>query len=217
MRQVVTQVQGLAQGSLRARTGCPIAACAGECLIPGGDPQPVEDPAVAGIVVESGRVALGPQGGDPPGQCLEFQQGVMVRAKAGAHKGDAVTRSGLTWSLRSAPWENNTISAPSRSVAARWKRQLHRRGQAGYAEPDLPNDESDTVVPQDTPKDQTLTISHAVLVTSNPDPGRLGVPGAFLIQCRHQRHRVLRAPAAVVTGRREPPGARSGGRGADDG
>lgn len=28
------------------------------------------------------------------------------------------------------------------------------------------NDESDTVVPQDTPKDQTLTISHAVLVTS---------------------------------------------------
>ncbi len=81
----------------------------------------------------------------------------------------------------------------------------------------FPNDESDTVVPHDTPKDQTLTISHAVLITSNSDPGRLGAPGALRIQCRHQPHRVLRAPAAVMTGRREPPGARSGGRGADDG
>jgi hypothetical protein len=102
MRQVVPQVVEVGPGLLRAHW-LPDRRGVGECLIPGGDPQPVEDPAVAGIVVESGRVALGPQGGDLPEQCLEPQQGVMVRAKAGAHRGDAVTRSRLTWSLRSAP------------------------------------------------------------------------------------------------------------------
>ncbi len=60
MGQVVTQVIEVGPGPLRAhwlRDRCGV----GECLIPGGDPQPVEDPAVAGIVVESGQRSSTPR------------------------------------------------------------------------------------------------------------------------------------------------------------
>ena len=74
MGQVVPQVIEVGPGLLRAhwlRDRCGV----GECLITGGDPQPVEDPAVAGVVVESGRVGPGSAGWRSPGAAPQAPAG----------------------------------------------------------------------------------------------------------------------------------------------
>jgi hypothetical protein len=77
---------------------------AGERLVAAGDPQPVLDPAVVGLPVGPGGVSLIAQRLDRAEQGLEFEQRVTVRADV-ADRDVAVTRSGLTCWLRSAPPE----------------------------------------------------------------------------------------------------------------
>jgi len=66
---------------------------AGERLVAAGDPQPVQDPAVAGLRVGPGGVALIAQRLDRAEQGLEFEQRGTVRADV-AHRDVTVTRSG---------------------------------------------------------------------------------------------------------------------------
>ena len=75
-----------------------------ERLVADGDPQPVQNPAVAGILVEPRGVAVITQRCEFAEQGVEFQQRVTVRAGV-AHSGVAATRLGLTCWLRSAPSE----------------------------------------------------------------------------------------------------------------
>jgi len=75
-----------------------------ERLVADGDPQPVQNPTVAGILVEPRSVVVITQRREFPEEGVEFQQRVTVRAGV-AHSGVAATRSGLTCWLLSAPSE----------------------------------------------------------------------------------------------------------------
>jgi hypothetical protein len=79
-----------------------VRGSAGERLVADGDPQPVQDPAVAGLPVEPGGVALIAQDLGRARRGLWFEQRARVRADV-AHRDVAVTRSGLTCWLPSAP------------------------------------------------------------------------------------------------------------------
>lgn len=76
----------------------------GERLVADRDPQSVKDPAVAGLPVETGSIALITQRCDLAEQGVKFEQCVTIRADV-AHSGVALTRSRLTCRLRSAPSE----------------------------------------------------------------------------------------------------------------
>ena len=76
----------------------------GQRLVADGNPQPVQDPAVAGFLVEPCGITFIAKRGDLAEQGVEFEQRVSVRADV-AHSGVAVSRSGLTCWLRSAPSE----------------------------------------------------------------------------------------------------------------
>jgi hypothetical protein len=80
-----------------------------ERLVGDGDPQPVQNPAVAGILVEPRSVAVITQRREFAEQGVEFQQHVTVRADV-PHSGVAATRSELTCWLRSAPSEHLRFS-----------------------------------------------------------------------------------------------------------
>lgn len=75
-----------------------------ERLVADGNPQPVQNPAVAGILVEPCSVAVITQHRKFAEQGVELQQRVTVRADV-THSGVAATRSALTCWLPSAPSE----------------------------------------------------------------------------------------------------------------
>ena len=100
---MVPQVVKVRPGPL-GTYGLPGGGRVRERLVADGDPQPVQNPAVAGILVEPRSVAVITQRREFAEQGIEFQQCVTVRADV-AHSGAAVARSGLTCWLRSAPSE----------------------------------------------------------------------------------------------------------------
>jgi len=90
-------------------------------------PESMQDPTVASVSGEPRRVALATKHYDLGQQSIELKQGVTIGPMLSAHNADAARRSGLTWSLLSAPSENTATSAPIRSVAARWNSNMSNR------------------------------------------------------------------------------------------
>jgi len=82
----------------------PCCGRVGERLVADRDPQPVQDPAVAGLPVEPGSIALITHRRDLAEQGVKFEQRVTIPADV-AYSGVAAIRSGLTCWLRSAPSE----------------------------------------------------------------------------------------------------------------
>lgn len=87
----VIQVSPDAIGTYRP----PDCGAVSQCFVTGRDPQSVQDPAVAGIVGETGGVALTAKGRNLAQQRFRFKQRVTVGADIGAHNGVAVTKSGV--------------------------------------------------------------------------------------------------------------------------
>jgi hypothetical protein len=83
------------------------------------------------LVFDPISVVLVTQQDDLGEQRVQFQQSVSIKPKVGAaHSGDAVSKSGRTCSWRSTSSENNSTSAPSSSVAARWNSKRRERSVA---------------------------------------------------------------------------------------
>src|SRR5216683_1739339 len=128
VREVVAQVVEVGPGPLGAH-GLSGRRGVGKGLVADCYPQPVEHPPVPGVFVEPGGVALVAEDGDLVEQGVELQQRVPVGADVAAHSGVAVTRSGLTCSLASAPSEYSATSAPSSWVASRWNSNMSNRSR----------------------------------------------------------------------------------------
>ena len=103
MGEVVTQVVKVRPGPVSTYE-LPGGGRVRERLVANGDPQPMQNPAVAGILVEPLSIAIITQHREFAEQGVEFQQRVTVRADI-AHSGVAATRWGLTCWLISAPSE----------------------------------------------------------------------------------------------------------------
>src|SRR5258706_13455423 len=128
VREVVAQVGEVGPGPVGA-DGLSGRRGVGKGVVAGCYPQPVEHPPVPGGVVEAGGVALVAEDGDLVQQGVELQQRVPVGAGVAANSGVAVTRSGLTCSLASAPSEYSATSAPSSWVASRWNSNMSNRSR----------------------------------------------------------------------------------------
>ncbi len=79
MGEVVAQVVKVGPGPV-STYGLPGGGRVRERRVADGDPQPVQNPAVAGILVESRSVAVIAQRREFAGQGVEFQLRVTVRA-----------------------------------------------------------------------------------------------------------------------------------------
>jgi hypothetical protein len=101
--EVVAQIVKVRPGSVSTYR-LPSGGRVRERFVADGDPQAVQNPAVAGIVIKPRGVAVIAQRREFAEQGVEFHQRVTVRADV-AHSGVAATRSGLTCWLRSAPSE----------------------------------------------------------------------------------------------------------------
>jgi len=103
MGEVVAQIVKVRPGSV-STDWLPGSGRVRERLVADGNPQPVQNPAVAGILVEPRSVAVITQHRKFAEQGVELQQRVTVRADV-THSGVAATRSALTCWLPSAPSE----------------------------------------------------------------------------------------------------------------
>lgn len=126
MRQVIPEVIRVCPDMVAADrlTG---RRCVGKSFVASRDPESVKYPAIAGVSSEARRVTLFTKRSDLSQQGIELKQGVAIGPTLSAHSADAARRSGLTWSLLSAPSENIATSAPSRSLAARWNSNMSNR------------------------------------------------------------------------------------------
>jgi hypothetical protein len=115
MCQVVTQVVEVGPRPL-GPDRLPDSRGVSERLVPGCDPQPVQDPPVARISMKPGGVAFVAQPGDLVEQRGELEQRMPLRAQLAGYNEVAVPRSGLARSLRNAPSENSITGRPGHSA-----------------------------------------------------------------------------------------------------